>query len=281
MDAQFANCSNSSRVLKDILICACMEANWEWLSNWSRYLQNHVEKGAVPIACGTTANEAFHNQLKKTFKSTVQLHQSTLKLKLHVIQIKKLLAHGSAAFHPTTTQLPEKMVMARVVNASDPWSDFPSTSTDLKDATQRPLLDMRRQLQDKIRNQKKTKKTSDPPKTRKPTVFTKSRSVKLLKTAKPPNLQPAKPMGGSKLLDPARYMKAKPIEPGPVKTKRPIKPEPMKMEGSMKPKPMKTMKKPARPKSMKMARPMKSKPMKTEKPMKSKPMKQARKQFAK
>ena len=84
--------NTSGKTVRSILICAAQQSHFEWLCNWSRYAQTN-QNMAVPIAVGTTGNEAFHNQLRNMMSSVIQIHQTTLRLKLLPQQCRLLSSH--------------------------------------------------------------------------------------------------------------------------------------------------------------------------------------------
>jgi hypothetical protein len=82
----------------------------------------------ILLASGTTGNEALHAELNNWFRQTQQLHQSTLKLKLHILTLRKLIAHNSALFQPTSRQMCSNLVLASALAAevwtSDDWHSW-------------------------------------------------------------------------------------------------------------------------------------------------------------
>ena len=70
---------------------------------------------------GTTSNEALHRELNRWFRTIVQMHQPTLRTKLTIFQLFKLLTHNSALYHATTIQIPQSLVASRVVSAANPF----------------------------------------------------------------------------------------------------------------------------------------------------------------
>ena len=87
----------------------------DWLFNNLRYRQFLPLSTRLLLPSGTTSNEALHAELNKHFKQIQCMHRSTLILKLNIIRFAKLLAHGSALYHPTTRQIPSNHILARRV----------------------------------------------------------------------------------------------------------------------------------------------------------------------
>jgi hypothetical protein len=67
------------------------------------------------LSAGTTSNEALHAEINSWFRQTQMLHQSTMKLKLQVLRVGKLLAHNSAMYRPTTRQMASGAVLCRAL----------------------------------------------------------------------------------------------------------------------------------------------------------------------
>ena len=78
------------------------------------------EEKAALLPFGPTTNEALHAELNKWFRGLVQLHQTTLQLKLKVFRAMKLLTHNAAAYRQTTVQMSQSTVRHRVAMATDP-----------------------------------------------------------------------------------------------------------------------------------------------------------------
>jgi hypothetical protein len=148
--------------LSQLLLNATTGAKCGW------YFNNIVHRRTVPPAhlpllpCGTTANEALHNELAQAMRQTIRpppllsrvriacpshfniktknthpsvltvvsmrLHQSTLALKLQIFRSYKVLAHHYAKFRPTTRQMLPAHIVSRVVSCGiftvDDWLDY-------------------------------------------------------------------------------------------------------------------------------------------------------------
>jgi len=93
----------------------------EWLLNYTRQKQALTESEAERVPFGTASNEALHAALNKWFRGIVRLHQTSLRLKLKVFLLFKLMTHNAAAYRATTVQMSQTTVAHRVVHATDPW----------------------------------------------------------------------------------------------------------------------------------------------------------------
>ena len=104
-----------------LLIRTAQPARAEWLFNHQRQRQLLSRAEASQAAMGTTSNEALHRELNRWFRTIVQMHQPTLRTKLTIFQLFKLLTHNSALYHATTIQIPQSLVASRVVSAANPF----------------------------------------------------------------------------------------------------------------------------------------------------------------
>ena len=57
------------------------------------------------LPTGSTSNEALHKDMNNPFSPVMQYHQTTLKMRLRMINTGKLLSHDSALFRQTTFQM--------------------------------------------------------------------------------------------------------------------------------------------------------------------------------
>ena len=85
----------------------------EWMFNNIRVRHSIPISECQLLSSGTASNEALHAEINRWFKQTQMMHQSTLRLKLHVLTLAKLLSHNSAMYRPTTRQYPPGVVLAR------------------------------------------------------------------------------------------------------------------------------------------------------------------------
>ena len=64
---------------------------------------------------GTTSNEATHADINGVFRRVRSLRQSTLKSRLSVFHLSRLIAHNAALYRPTTRQVHAAAVRARTL----------------------------------------------------------------------------------------------------------------------------------------------------------------------
>ena len=79
--------------------------------NLAGSLFSKAENILLPV--GTTSNESLHAEINGWFRQTQNLHPATLKLKLSILTLSKLLAHNSALYSPTARQMLSSHVLAR------------------------------------------------------------------------------------------------------------------------------------------------------------------------
>ena len=106
--------TGSNKPLYRLLWCAAAVSRVEWLFNTIRMRARLTPQEASLLSSGTTSNEALHAELNRHFRQTQQVHQATLRLKLRILQHAKLLAHNSAMQRPTTRQMSQASVLARL-----------------------------------------------------------------------------------------------------------------------------------------------------------------------
>ena len=97
-----------------LLHTAAAPARTEWYFNNTRirHLLQVSRLSLLPI--GTTSNEALRREINVWFRETQKLLQATLKLKLRILRLAKNLSHNAALYRPTTRQMPQAEVVARV-----------------------------------------------------------------------------------------------------------------------------------------------------------------------
>ena len=143
------------------------------------------EEKAALLPFGPTTNEALHAELNKWFRGLVQLHQTTLQLKLKVFRVMKLLTHNAAAYRQTTVQMSQSTVRHRVAMATDPWTPDQWRNWCGGSTTQTSASVVRAGLARKLKAWAKGKPGArarkKPPQKR--TVFTLNKGLALLKRA--------------------------------------------------------------------------------------------------
>ena len=114
--------TGQNKPLRKLLWNAASADRMEWYFNSIRMIHGIHPSKLTLLPCGTASNEALHAEIKAWFRPIQRLHQSTLKLKLRVLTIAKLLAHNRAMYTPTTRQLPSAMVLARAL-PNELWTE--------------------------------------------------------------------------------------------------------------------------------------------------------------
>ena len=102
------------------LCCTAAPARIEWLLNNGRMIACLSASELTLLPIGTASNEALHRQLKDIIFGQ-SMHGPTLKLKTRIFKTKKRIAHNSALYSPTCTQVDETDLLYRVIGSIDPW----------------------------------------------------------------------------------------------------------------------------------------------------------------
>lgn len=88
------------------------------------------------LPTGTTSNESLHAEINGWFRQTQRLHRSTLKLKLDILTLSKLLSHNAALYSPTARQTLSSHVLARRLGAGlwtqEQWAAWAGTDARKK-----------------------------------------------------------------------------------------------------------------------------------------------------
>ena len=120
------------------------------------YFNNLIMRHSLPtsrlslLPIGTTSNEALHHEINTWFRETQKMYQGTLSLKLIIMHLGKVLARNSAWYRPTTRQMPEAELLARI-SGRQLWSDSEwaawCSSLDAGCKAQLPIHEKRKQQQ--------------------------------------------------------------------------------------------------------------------------------------
>jgi len=92
------------RTVRQILQSGSSYEHFAFLSNGCHIRASLSSAEQAALATGTAANEAIHNQLRVVYKPVVQQHVEAASDKFEAFSMTNLLAHGSAAYHPTLKQ---------------------------------------------------------------------------------------------------------------------------------------------------------------------------------
>ena len=112
--------TGANKPLFKLLWNAGSPARVEWMFNSIRMRARMSAQEEALLPSGTTSNEALHAEVNAWFKQTQRIHQATLRLKLQILQLSKLLAHSIASHRPTLRQLTSGEVLARAA-VRDVW----------------------------------------------------------------------------------------------------------------------------------------------------------------
>ena len=110
----------SGRRVTDILASSCYPDRLEYMFNEARFVRKLPKVEQALFQSGVCGNEAFHRETKNTFNGQ-SLHLATLDMKLEHLQVRKLLAHNIALYHPTVHWMSEQEVVQRRVSSMDLW----------------------------------------------------------------------------------------------------------------------------------------------------------------
>ena len=168
--------TGSNKEVAKVLWSAAAPERLEWLFNnlRIRHAMTPLQRALLPS--GTASNEALHAEINAWTRSNRMLHQSTLRLKLGIMQFGKLLAHHIAACFPTLQQCSESVLLARCLS-SDVWDDatWASWCRGIQKAPV-PLHRARTKEKEQVRAWKAAQPQRDrKPTARKPTVRTLKR----------------------------------------------------------------------------------------------------------
>ncbi|CAE7421452.1 unnamed protein product [Symbiodinium natans] len=123
-----------NRKIYQLLHTATAANRTEWFFNnlRLRHMISSERLSLLPI--GTASNEALHHEVNNWFRETQKLHKATLSLKLSIMQLGKLLTHNNALYKPTTRQMPEAELLARLTSKdlfrATEWEEWCSELVD-------------------------------------------------------------------------------------------------------------------------------------------------------
>ena len=114
--------TGTNKEVRKILWAAAAPDRMEWLFNNLRVRHAMTPAQRALLPSGTSSNEALHAEINAWSRTNHALHQSTLRLKLQIMQFGKLVAHHAATCFPTIKQCSESVLLARCL-ASEDWPD--------------------------------------------------------------------------------------------------------------------------------------------------------------
>ena len=101
------------------LLRLCEPRQWEYLQNLHRYAKSLNPDEYAKFSVGTTSNESLHAELNTAFNHVTTEYQSTLKLKLRIFHISKMMPHLNASNFPMLRTSPRHTRSARVLGSQD------------------------------------------------------------------------------------------------------------------------------------------------------------------
>lgn len=115
--SETAKKTEEGKAVADLLYLAASGDRVEWLFNnlRMRHLFSKVDNILLPV--GTTSNESLHAEINGWFRQTQSLHPTTLKMKLGILTLSKLMAHNAALYSPTARQMLSSHVLARRIGS--------------------------------------------------------------------------------------------------------------------------------------------------------------------
>ncbi|CAJ1377905.1 unnamed protein product [Effrenium voratum] len=157
-----------NRKVCELLWTATSPDRLEWYMNniRSRHYMAFAHHSLLHV--GTTSNESLHREINCWFNQTQQMHQAVLDLKLLVLQYGKLLSHNAAMYHPTSSQLNQATVLARVASLEmwtlRQWQSWCSMNMDVNGIGKAslPINLMRQEQQRQVRAARKRPASSSP-----------------------------------------------------------------------------------------------------------------------
>ena len=114
--------TGTNKEVRKVLCAAAAPDRMEWLFNNLRVRHAMTPAQRALLPSGTSSNEALHAEINAWSRTNHALHQSTLRLKLQIMQFGKLVAHHAATCFPTIKQCSESVLLARCL-ASEDWPD--------------------------------------------------------------------------------------------------------------------------------------------------------------
>ena len=104
------------RTIQQVLKAGASYTHFRYLWNGSHIIaalhQAMTPKEVELLGFGTCSNEALHFQLKACQEQIIQQHIQTFPPQLEAFSLAKLLAHHSAAYHPTLAQRKESEILS-------------------------------------------------------------------------------------------------------------------------------------------------------------------------
>ena len=140
--SETAKKTDDGKTLAHLLHQATDEESLEWLFNNIRIRARLSVGEKILLPVGTTSNESLHAEINGWFRQRQSIHQSTLKLKLDILTLSKLLSHNAALYSPTARQMMSSQVLARRIGnilwSKDEWTAWASRSFEKAQKVKQP-----------------------------------------------------------------------------------------------------------------------------------------------
>ena len=114
--------TGSNKEVYKVLWNACSQQGLAWLINNLRFRHSISPEVRVFRPSGTSSNKALHVEMNSWLRTTNSLQHSTLRLKLHLMRYKKVLARHVAICYPFIRAASEGVILSRAL-ATSIWSD--------------------------------------------------------------------------------------------------------------------------------------------------------------
>ena len=164
--------TRTARRIGDLMCASCDPETIEWHLNNERIRKEIDPSIREYMAVGTTGSEALNAELKHWFSGINQLRAPTMRLKLRVFQLSKLIAFSSAMYERTSVQIRQCMVLARVLKnwsicEADAWRIWCLAQNVYALPLRRPVMSRRFAGADLLATWKKDKRSTNPKERRK------------------------------------------------------------------------------------------------------------------
>jgi hypothetical protein len=102
------------RSVAQILEAGASYKHYGYLRNGGLITATLSEKDRLLLAWGTCGNEALHQQINSSQRTVIQQHVERSEVRLQAFSLGKMVAHSSAAYHPTISQKSQKQLLSVV-----------------------------------------------------------------------------------------------------------------------------------------------------------------------
>jgi len=106
--------NDKGRTVLEIIQSGASYRHYGYLRNGSVIAHKFPEQPWALMGWGTTKNEALHFQLETVMRTVVQQHEDLMEIKGSTFAMTNMLAHNSAAYHPTLMQCSQKDLLGMI-----------------------------------------------------------------------------------------------------------------------------------------------------------------------